>query len=47
MNNILVNWKLIEKGIPRGNQAAKDKPPTVEEIKKLLRASDPRVNLLS
>ena len=43
MNNILVNWKLIGKGIPRGNQSAKDRPPTVEEIKKLLKASDPRV----
>ncbi|MGD1837484.1 MAG: hypothetical protein ACPKPY_05440 [Nitrososphaeraceae archaeon] len=43
MNNILVNWKLIGRGIPKASQAAKDRPPTIEEIHKLLRASDPRV----
>src|SRR5689334_4524346 len=36
MNDIIVNWKLVTRGMPRGNHAANDRSPTIEEIKKLL-----------
>ncbi|MGA8843991.1 MAG: hypothetical protein WB511_10445, partial [Nitrososphaeraceae archaeon] len=43
MNNILVNWKLISKGLPKGNQVAKDRIPTREEILKLIDFADVRM----
>jgi hypothetical protein len=43
MNNILVNWKLISKGIPRGRTAAQDRLPTLTEIRLLLDAPDRRL----
>jgi hypothetical protein len=36
MNNILLNWKLIARGIPSSKRAAMDRAPTIEEIYKLL-----------
>jgi len=43
MNDIVVNWKLVTRGMPRGNNAANDRAPTVEEIKKLLEYPDWRI----
>ena len=43
MNNILVNWKLISKGIPRERTAARDRIPNLTEIRKLLDAPDRRL----
>jgi integrase len=43
MNDIIVNWKLVTKGMPHGNHAANDRAPTVEEIKRLLEYPDPRI----
>ncbi|MDQ4074331.1 MAG: hypothetical protein M3162_08535 [Thermoproteota archaeon] len=43
MNNIVINWKLISKGIPRGNHAANDRSPTIEEIVEILKYPDIRL----
>jgi integrase len=43
MNNIILNWKYIRKGVPKGRKSALDRIPEVSEVKKLLRASDIRL----
>ncbi len=43
MNNIIINWKLVSKGMPRGNHAANDRAPTVEEIMQILQYPDVRI----
>jgi hypothetical protein len=43
MNDIVVNWKLVTRGMPRGNHAANDRAPTIDEIKKLLEYPDRRI----
>jgi len=43
MNNILLNWKLISRGIPRGRHASDDRAPTLEEIRLLLEYPDVRI----
>jgi hypothetical protein len=44
MNEIEVGWKEICRGIPLGRQAANDRAPTREEILKLIRYADRRIN---
>ena len=34
MNNILVNWKLISKGIMKGDRVSSDRPPFMTEVPK-------------
>ena len=46
MNNILLNWKYIRKGVPKGRKSALDRIPEFSEIKKLLHASDIRLKPL-
>jgi hypothetical protein len=43
MNNILLNWKLISKVLPKGKHAADDRAPTMDEITKLLQYPDIRI----
>ena len=43
MNNILINWKFISRGIKKCNENAEDRPPSLEEIKKLMEYPDRRM----
>jgi integrase len=43
MNNIILNWKYIRKGVPKGRKSSLDRIPEVSEVKKLLHASDIRL----
>ena len=43
MNNIIINWKLVTNGMPRGNHAANDRAPTVDEIIQILQYPDVRI----
>jgi integrase len=43
MSDIQVNWPRILRKMPKGRHAADDRPPTVDEVKKILRFADPRI----
>ena len=43
MNDIIVNWQKLNKGIPRGKSAAEDRAPTIIEIQKLFEYPDRRI----
>ena len=43
MNDIVINWKLVTRGMPRGNHAANDRTPTLEEINQILKYPDVRI----
>ena len=42
INNIVLNWKVISKGIAVGPENANDRIPTVDEILELLKYPDRR-----
>jgi len=43
MNDLPLNWKKIRKGLPVARQAASDRAPTIEEIRKLTDYPDRRI----
>ncbi len=43
MNDIILNWKKIARGLPRVIEAANDRAPTMEEIQKLIEYPDRRI----
>jgi hypothetical protein len=43
MNDIILNWKKIARGLPRAGKAANDRAPTIEEIQKLVEYPDRRI----
>src|SRR5579862_3622698 len=45
-NQIILNWKRIAKRLPSGRDYAKDRPPELEEIQKILRYGDPRIKVI-
>ena len=46
MNDVILNWKKITSGMPRGREAANDRAPTSEEIKKLVEYPDRRIKAI-
>jgi hypothetical protein len=43
MNDIILNWKKIARGLPRAGKAANDRAPTIEEVQKLIDYPDRRI----
>jgi hypothetical protein len=43
MNDLVLNWKKISRGLPSGRRAANDRAPTIEEIQKLVEYPDRRI----
>ena len=43
MNDIIINWKIVTRGMPRGNHAANDRTPTLDEINQILKYPDVRI----
>jgi hypothetical protein len=43
MNDIIINWDKLSKGLPPQKHYADDRSPTIEEIKKLLEYPDKRI----
>jgi hypothetical protein len=43
MNNVIINWKLVSRGMPHGKHAANDRSPTLEEIIQVLKYPDARI----
>jgi len=43
MNDLVLNWKKVTRGMPRVRQAANDRAPTIEEIQKLIEYPDRRI----
>ena len=45
MNDIVLSWKKISKGLPRARSASTDRAPTIEEIRTILNYPDRRISI--
>lgn len=43
ISDVQIPWKKIVRGLPRGREAANDRAPTLEEIRKLVQYPDRRI----
>jgi hypothetical protein len=43
MNDIIILWKKITRGLPKGKKCADDRAPTIEEIRKIVDYPDRRI----
>ena len=43
MNDIVILWKKITRGLPKGKKCADDRAPTIEEIRKIVEYPDRRI----
>jgi hypothetical protein len=41
-----IPWKKITRGLPKGREAANDRAPTIEEIRKLVEYPDRRIKAI-
>ena len=46
MNDLTISWKRISKGLPKAKNAANDRAPTIEEIRKPVEYPDRRIKLI-
>jgi integrase len=46
MNDILIPWKKITRGLPRGRKYAEDRAPTIEEIRRVIEYPDRRIKAI-
>ncbi|MGA9153733.1 MAG: tyrosine-type recombinase/integrase [Candidatus Nitrosopolaris sp.] len=46
MNDILIPWKKLTRGLPRGRKWADDRAPTIEEIRKIVKYPDRRIKAI-
>ena len=44
--DILIQWKKLTRGLPKGKKYADDRVPTLEEIRKLLEYPDRRIKAI-
>jgi hypothetical protein len=47
MNDLVLSWKKVARGMPKGRQAANDRAPTIEELQKLLEYPDRRIKTIN
>jgi hypothetical protein len=46
MNDILIPWKKITRGLPKGRKYADDRAPTIDEINKIIQYPDRRIKAI-
>jgi hypothetical protein len=46
MNDILIPWKKITRGLPKGRRYTDDRAPTIEEIQKIIEYHDRRIKAI-
>jgi integrase len=46
INDLVLHWKKISRGLPIGRRAANDKAPSIDEIRKLIEYPDRRIKAI-